>query len=318
MRQRMDLLVTAIVRNAAETERSTRVYHIRPDAGVVAAIQIPDALSRHLDPNQRGGMRGARGIAICDDEIYIANYSSIFRYDASFRLIGEITHSCCADIHDLAFHDGQLWAASTRNDLLIAMNKDGGINDIVEVWEAGNIAETFGVRRRNEASKIDFREPGSHDKLDTDLLHVNSFAFSGDGDVIVSLGQIRVNGHSESALLRLEATGGAEVIHHCPIAPVPAHNVLRLSNGRILHAQTQHGQVIEIDSFAKTHKTLISTTSGYIRGLALVNEDTVAVGVQNEVWLCDIASGIILECIVISRDVRESVHSIALLEADTA
>ncbi|MDZ4858282.1 MAG: hypothetical protein SGI88_04810 [Candidatus Hydrogenedentes bacterium] len=261
-------------------------------------------------------MRGARGITIFGGEIYIANYSRIFRYDQSFRQIGEITHSCCADIHDLAFHDGQLWAASTRNDMLIAMNRDGRITDTVDVWDAGDIEHTFGVRRSNKVNETVCRERTTHDKLDTDLLHVNSFAFSADGDLVVSLGQIRVNGHSESALLRLGVSDGAEVIYHSPTAPVPAHNVLRLPNGRILHAQTQHGQVIEIDPRTKTHKALISARTGYIRGLALLNEHTLAVGVQNEVWLCDIESGVILECIVISNDARESVHSIACLGAD--
>jgi hypothetical protein len=313
MRALSNLLVSTITRGAMESEGSSRLFALSPlDGSRRTAIEIPDSPLRHRDPNPRGGMRGARGIAVGDGEIFVANYDTIFRYDLSWRLLGLISHPQCADIHDIALRDGRLWAASTRNDRLMEFDLDGRLTDCLNPWDMGLIEDAFRIWRGVGVGADDLRDPRTHDKAQTDCLHLNSFAFASSGDLIVSLGQVRVNGHCESALVRVGAAGGAEIVHRRSAAPVPAHNVLVTPDGSILHADTANGQVVALGSRpGQTPQSILTTGGGYTRGLCLLDDGRIAVGVQNEVWLLDSATLCNVQRILISHDPRESVHSIA-------
>ena len=272
---------------------------------------MPEARLRACDPNPRGGTRGARGIAVGDGEILVANYDTIFRYDASWRLVGAISNPQCADIHDIAFCDGRLWVASTRNDRLFQFDLDGNVKDRFDPWDMGFVQDAFGIARGRSDAAGDLRDPRTHDKSQTDRLHLNSFAFADDGGLLVSLGQVRVNGHCESAIVRFGASGGADVVHHAAAAPVPAHNVIELPDGTIVHCDTANGQVIAIDPAPGNDvKTLLQTCGGYARGLCVLDDRRLAVGVQNEVWLFDPVNTGEVRRIRVSDDPRESVHSI--------
>ncbi|NUM52790.1 MAG: hypothetical protein HUU46_04020 [Candidatus Hydrogenedentes bacterium] len=307
----MKLLVSTIKRGANPSEPSSSVYTLSDcNYAVGAAPNVQDAALRRFDSNPRGGMRGARGVAVGDGATFVANFDSVFRYDRAWNLKGVTSHPWCADIHDIALHDGRLWVASTRNDCLVQFDLDGNVRDIVDPWGMGFVEEAFGVPRKREVTVDDLRDPRTHEKSQTDRLHLNSFAFTDAGDLIISLGQIRVNGHCESALVKLGASGGVELIHRNAEAPVPAHNIVALPDGRLLHCDTGGRQVVAIEPQSGCVQPIIKMFGGYTRGLCRLNDDRMAVGVQNEVWMFDPDRAGHVERIRISDDPRESIHSI--------
>lgn len=306
------LLVSTVLRNASPHEPSAALWSLDASLAVCETVDIPDSQARSLDRNPRGGTRGARGIAVAGDEVFVANYETVFRFDRNWKLRGALSHPECADIHDIAFRDGRLWVASTRNDLLFQFDLDGKMKETIDPWECGDIADAFGVAPKKLGRTGELRDPRTHDKSTTDRLHLNSFAFMDDGRLLVSLGQVRVNSHCESAVLRLGANGGYDVIHGHLRALVPAHNVLPMLDGTVLHCDTASAQVVRIDpSIRVGPQPVIETNGGYTRGLCRLGDGTIAVGVQNEVWLFNPNNRNMIHKVRVSNDSRVSVHSIA-------
>ncbi len=309
------ILISTIVRNALSNEPSATICLLGLASATVRRVAVPEAAQRKCDPNPRGGMRGARGVAVAGDEILVANYDSIFRYNREWNLKGIISHPHCADIHDIEFRDERLWVASTLNDLLFQFDCDGHVKERIDLWESGGITDIFGIREINRVRTDDLRDPQTYEKALTDRFHLNSFAFAPDGDLMLSLGQMRVNGHFESALVMLGANGAARVVHHNPHAPVPSHNIVFLPDGSLLHAETANARVLRIDPRGDNPpKTVLETNGGYTRGLCLLSDGRVAVGVQNECWIVELETGEIMQRIRISDDLRESIHSIVVAD----
>lgn len=311
----MEILVSTITREALPDEPSSAVYRVSLSDKALRKIPVPDSPMRGHDLNSRGGMRGARGVAVAGDEIFVANYDSILRYDREWRLLGYISHPHCADIHDIAFRDEILWVASTLNDLIFHFDRDGHAKEIIDLWGNGHIAAVCGIPK-NTHLPDNGGDPRVADRALTDRFHLNSFAFSPDGDLILSLGQVRVNGHFESALVKLVANGDARVVYRNLDAPVPSHNIVFMPDGTLLHAETANARVIRVDPVCQnTAQTILETNGGYTRGLCMLENERAAVGVQNEVWIFLPSSGQIEQRIRISEDPRESVHSIAVMES---
>jgi len=299
-------LVSTIVRGALPWEASAYFYRVTLDGDVVR-FALPEARLRHKDPNPRGGMRGARGIAVCDEDIFIANFDTVFRFDRDLRLVDSMSSAYCADIHDLCVHDGRLWAASTRNDTLIAFDRRGKVDEIINLRARLDMFELVGEL----PSAVDYRDPETHEQPSTDRLHVNSFAFDLDGGVLVSVGQFRCNAHAESAVVQIDRRGMTRTLHRSRSAAVPAHNIVLRADGSMLRADTENGVVVALYPDRPDDVTaIIEVESGYVRGLCLIDDVRFVLGVQNEIWICDGARGAVLRKIWISADARESVHSI--------
>lgn len=314
------LFITTILRAATIGETTARVYIVDESACAVRArYNVPEPPLRDRDPNPRGGMRGARGIAISDHDVFVANFSAIYRFDFQGRLRAVFSHPLCADIHDLAWHDGRLWAASTRNDLLLQFDGDGTLKDIYDPWTRLPLADLFDLSHRRALTATDFRDPRTLDRRSTDRLHLNSFSFLPCGSLALSLGHVRVNGHFESVLLRTESAQHCEVLHRNFDAQVPAHNVVQLDAQTAAHADTAAGRIIEVAtaptaaSGSAHRRTILEVDPrhGFLRGLCALDARRIAVGVQNCLWLVRTDSGLVENVLALSKDPRESIHSIA-------
>src|SRR5262245_34773275 len=122
------ILVTTTHRHCRPGEPSGFVYTVDAEAwrlsGSCPVIEPP-----HLqaDPNPRGGMRGAKGIAVVGDTLFLANASVVYRFDSSWNVLSTISHPSCAYIHDIVWHDDSLWVASCCNDLVFRFDGGGRI-----------------------------------------------------------------------------------------------------------------------------------------------------------------------------------------------
>ena len=194
----MNLLVSTIVRSAGLNELSGHLFMVDDDTRRVASrCPAPEPALREFDANPRGGMRGAKGIAVVDDRIFIANFSAIYEYDPHWRLRQVISHPSCAGIHDIYHRDSRLYVTSTRNDIIFEFDLEGGIHDVFNVHADPGLLAGIGWRIKNHlrrdtvlGGKIDFRDPRTHCVERFDRTHLNSVCFLPDGDMLVSLGHL--------------------------------------------------------------------------------------------------------------------------------
>ena len=201
-------LISTVRRHTPPEEPSGYIYLVDYAARqVVQRCSIIEPAFREEDDNPRGGMRGGKGISVRPDQIALANFSRIVRYDPQWNILGEISHPSCAGIHDILYEGDTLWVASARTDSLFQFDLQGKIlrhiylrdrSPILKTlgWDAPRLLDADGMRR----GATDFRDPRTHEKETYDRAHVNSLVILSNGDLLVSMGY--VFGEQTAALLR--------------------------------------------------------------------------------------------------------------------
>jgi hypothetical protein len=317
------LLVTTITRECNIHETSGYLYVVDvDDAVVLSRSPMIEAPLRELDPNPRGGMRGGRGIAVDGDEVYVANFSAVYRFDRAWRCINVITHPACADIHDIAVHDRILWVTSTRNDRLFQFHPDGRLQDYFNVRTMDSVKEFCDldglVQHGNLLqSEIDFRDPRSHDPAIYDRTHLNGVAFGPAGELIVSLGQIKSSSGYLSSLVT-SGNGFGNPVSVLPDADVPRHNVTIHPDGTLFYNDTPSGEIVEINPLNGSEKRRFNVNKGYLRGLLRLDDGRLVAGAQNTLVIITLDASRPETLIQLTDDYRESVHSIAALSAESS
>lgn len=196
----MRFLVSTVRRHCPPDEHSGYIYlldHSRKK--ILQRSEMVEPWYRELDTNPRGGMRGAKGISVCPSQNYVAlsNFSMIFLYDSSWKLLKAITHPLCAGVHDIAFRENALWVTAARTDLLLKFDLEGNLlrhfylrafSEITTAlkWSAPILLDEETI----DHNKVDFRHPLQVEKEEYDRAHVNSLCFLNNGDILISMGFI--------------------------------------------------------------------------------------------------------------------------------
>ncbi len=193
-------LITSVVRQSRPHEPSGFV-HMADLESWRALGQTPIFEPPFLayESNPRGGLRGAKGMAVIGDRLCLANASAIRIYDFDWRLVRTLSHPSCASIHDILARDGSLWIASSRNDLVVQMDLDGRIRGYFNYQDYPHLIEELNLDEKDllridpdtiYSGRIDFRDPRTHRLERANAAHVNSMCFLPDGSLIVSLGRL--------------------------------------------------------------------------------------------------------------------------------
>ena len=190
------VVVTTIRRHSPPSEPSGYVYTVDVDAAkVTGRCPILEPPFVHEDPNPRGGLRGAKGLAVSGDQLFLANHSAVFRFSAGWELEQTISHPSCAHIHEILTRDDTLYVTSTRNDLLIAFDAQGRIEQHWNVRAMTDLLDALDWHRENLLSPkavlegvTDFRDPRTHSFETYDGAHLNSLCFLPNGHMLISLG----------------------------------------------------------------------------------------------------------------------------------
>ena len=195
----LPLLISTSLRYSRQDQPSGHLFVF--DLGkqtILRQSEIIEPPYRHADPNPRGGFRGLKGISIDQDQIAIANASTVFLYDHKWNPITTIWHPSCAGIHDIEWIDGRLWVTSSRNDLLLCFDLQGNIVQHFDLRKSHAVNEhaprklpLLLTEKQILSGKYDFRDPRTHDLAVTDTLHINSLAFLENGELLVSCGLFR-------------------------------------------------------------------------------------------------------------------------------
>jgi uncharacterized membrane protein len=119
-------------------------------------------------------------------------------YDKNWNPINYVWNPICAGIHDIELRNNSVWVTSSRNDLLICLDFNGNILQYYDIRNFHEINEHSAIKIKPFLdedqilnSTINFRDPRTHDHSVTDMLHINSLAFLGNGDILLSCGLFR-------------------------------------------------------------------------------------------------------------------------------
>ncbi len=336
---------------------------------VVRRCEVAKPRWHREDDNSHGGLRGAKGLAVTPTKLWIANFSAVYGFDASWRLRTVASHPSCGGIHEIAFHDGYLWVCSTRNDRLIRFDESGGLVEHLEPgsipavrrglrWQPRRILDDAAVR----AGRIDFRDPRTQRMSDYDHLHLNSLRFLPDGTMLTLCGMCWTRGQIVSSalkdwlerrgywqsivggnrrLLRLlrrkpplgseliasPAKGRGAVVRFAPDGTakvvlilehigMPAHSLLPEPEGTVLFTDTSSGCLVRFCPERKMILSRVKLTDGFLRGLALVDAETLLVGDRNRLLRLEGRVGgreSLRGSLTISDDPREAIFDIAVI-----
>src|SRR5262249_61998400 len=93
--------VTSIVRHAGPAERSGFLRVLDLEARrVVSETPLPESAFRAIDPNPRGGYRGAKGIGVAGGRLAVANSERGFVFDRSWRAPAGLTPPLLGPVPD--------------------------------------------------------------------------------------------------------------------------------------------------------------------------------------------------------------------------
>lgn len=291
------LIVTTIVRYAKSGQDSGFLYEIDPDTGeALRRRPLPESPHRSRDSNPRGGLRGARGIAVLEDRLVLANAERLLVFDRDWKSRGEMTHPWFGGIHDLHADSEGVWVCCTNADLLAKTSWSG---DIVSVWEWRRDAflrAALGLRRVPPVDRDrDYRDPETMRSGVPNIVHLNGVPPAPDGGLLISFGRIlsraryhraRVAGWlgsaartlgipprsvdhrrpstlpvgrvagSSSAIVHLSPDGSTEILARERDVAVPNHNVWR-EGGVLLYNDSNRGQLVAMDLKPPWHERRI-------------------------------------------------------------
>jgi hypothetical protein len=122
---------STVVRTAPEDRAGELVKLDWTTKRVLGRVPIRAEHPAVSDPNPRGSTRGGRGILLDGDRVLVASYHSILAFDRNLRFLEQITHPLFANLHELAFDHGDIWATSTDIDAAIKIDLSGRT---IESW----------------------------------------------------------------------------------------------------------------------------------------------------------------------------------------
>ena len=350
-------VVTSIVRRAGQAQASgfLRVVDWR-SGSVLSTFAVPESSRRALDPNPRGGLRGARGVGVHGDRLVLANTERLLIFDRHWRAQSDFSHPLMGGVHDILPEAGGIWVACTNCDLLVRLDWEGRVVDSWEWRLDGALVEALGTPKPPPVDReLDYRDPRVMQTGVRNLIHLNGVARTEEG-LLVSFGRIlsssqrrrqslrtKVNRLVDTGALRrarnqrvgpipsqhvagssfaivvVPEGGSARVVAKTEETTVPNHNALPFGSG-ILYNDTNYGTLALLDPESSEPRARIPIPGGthFVRGLTLVDDHTVLVGNQDPaaVYWVDVRRGKVLRTFELGGQPLESVYGVCLLPDD--
>ena len=185
------IAVTSLVRHASLVEPSGFFRVVDLDARrVVSVSAVPESAHRAVDPNPRGGRRGAKGIGVWGRRLVVANAERLFVLDRDWTISAEITHRWFGGVHDILCAADGVWVTCADSELLAKASWDGKLIDVWSWREDRELVRSFGFRSlpRFEPD-LDYRDPLTAQTGVWNAVHLNGVANDGD-ELLVSFGRI--------------------------------------------------------------------------------------------------------------------------------
>jgi hypothetical protein len=320
------VIVTSTIRWAWASEVSAHFRILDLEQGrVTFTAPVPESRWRAIDPNPRGGQRGARGVSVHGDRLVLANAESLFVFDTSWRLLGQISRPLMADVHDVLAAEDGIWTTCAGCDALLLAGWDGEGKEWWTFRNDGRLVRTLGFPRgalpRIEQGR-DYRDPRARADI-FDSVHLNGIHRS-RGGLLLSFGRITISDAApgSAAIVWLPdrasrlARGRASVVLATGRADVPNHNVAE-DGDLLVYNDTNGSRIVAWDRRARVERCAVSIPGvpAFVRGLAPIGAGRWLVGSQkpHAVYAVDLVRGEIVAAYELGGHENETVFGICPL-----
>jgi hypothetical protein len=296
--------VTSAIRHVGPSAVSGYFRILDLEKGRVSFVTpSPESTFRTLDPNPRGGTRGARGVSVHGDRLVVANAERLFVFDPSWRLVSELSDRLMSDVHDVLAEENGVWIAATGCDLLLFVTWGGRIEHEWSLRGDRKLLRELGFRERSLRRidpGIDWRDPRARG-AGYERLHLNSLARTENG-LLASLGRVAwtVEPQREfsSALVQISPKGIVSVLFRRPSTVVPNHNVA-VDGEHLVYNDSDRDRLVAVDRVDGTERCAVQIPGdpSWARGLARVGAGRWLVGSQSPlaVYEIDLDRGEVVE-----------------------
>ncbi len=347
------IVVTSAVRHAGHERFSGFVRIVDLDGGAALHTEpVPESPWRAVDPNPRGGTRGAKGVSVHGDRLIVCNSDSVFVLDERLGLVATFTHPLAGAIHDVLAEESGVWVTCTNADLLARFTWEG---ELAETWswrDDPDLVRELGFDALPSPDlTLDYRDPHTLQSGVTNIAHLNAVARGHEG-LLVSLGRILdpaevarrrrmaplgraasklgvtrrrkpgtaptpagvIPGSSSAIVVRREDGSAHQLMWQTGIG-VPGHNVLE-RDGVLLYNDTNAGNLVAFDRERKAETSIVVPGDpSFARGLALWHDCVYLVGSQRPlaVHAIDVGLGRVTRTFELGGEENESVYAVAVL-----
>jgi hypothetical protein len=345
------IAVTSAVRHAGQAQFSGYLRILDLDSGRTLLTEpIPESPWRSVDPNPRGGTRGARGVSVCGERLAVANADTVFVFDAGWQRTAELTHPLTGAVHDVLAEEDGVWLACSNCDLLLKLAWNGAVLDRWCWRDDPGLVAALGFRSVPQFDPgLDYRNPQVLQGGVYNIVHLNGLARSREG-LLLSLGRIldprevsrrtlkarvgRVAARlgvtrsysarptpvpasvipgSTYAVVLLSESKRAEFVLRVPGIAVPNHN-LHEDGELLVYGDSNGGRLVSWDRASGAELTAVAIPGepGFVRGLARLEGGRYLVGSQEPLALhdVDLARSELVRSIELGGEPNESVYGI--------
>jgi hypothetical protein len=275
------------------------------------------------DPNPRGNSRGGKGILFSGDELFVGTYHSILVFDLDMNLKRKISNNLFVNIHEMCMDGENIWVSATAIDCALLTTPNG---KTVKSWwprEEELLQQKYGLQPMEIDKTIDNRLLHIHAELSSKPYHthLNSVVKFGE-KVYVLLNKLGIVVQVEpevKVVLEDPAIRGA----HSPKISAGADQLILCSSLRkciVVYSLEKNKPIKqvnvldfpEIKELANAHPDQPFNQSIFVRGLEIINDQRILVGISPAAILeIDIQQDRLLDFFQYSTEVGDAVHGLA-------
>ena len=271
--------------------------------------------------NPRGGARGGRGVIIRPDEVIVASYHTLLRFDRDFNHIGRIDNNLFVGLHETSPENDTIWVTSTAIDAALCIDNQGSIVDAFWPREIPSLQKKLNLEPKNVDRSIDNRVLWLDDKTGKDASHTHLNAVCcHDGEIYLLL-----NRFGTVWAMREDRPVIEDPQLDAPHNLVPFRDHWLINNSRnhsimIYDAAGQRERAIDLLSFPEI-ASILESASGqdvtakafFVRGLNVTPDGKIVVGFSpGTLATFDFETGALLDLFQFANDVRVCVHGLEI------
>jgi len=312
------VLVTEVIRSTHMGQFHGGAHLVNLETGDSTKVLSWDDGS--IDFEGRGGMRGLRGIAFHNDEIYIAAHDELFVFDKSFNKTRSFPCPNLTQCHEIATDGKTLYLTSTKQDSILDFDLERQAFTRARLLTARQVQRQ--VKRKTvtelEYSTTDFDPMAADGPPPVDRFHINSVYCEG--------GKVYIGGVRLNDVLELKPDGTTRSVGRCPDW---THNARPFRTG-LLYNSTEQDAVVWGD---KSGKALVSlqipkypenqlvnanlprdiARQGFGRGLCVTEKGLIIAGSSpSTIAVHDPVARKTIKRVNISMDVRHAPHGLEI------
>lgn len=314
---------------------------------------VPDSPWRRVDPNPRGGLRGAKGLSGVGDRLIVTNTDTLFVLDPTWSKVAEISHPHTGSVHDVLAEEDAIWVTCTHADLLLKIGWDGRPLDSWSWRSDPVLVSALGLPRvRPFDPRVDYRDPLQLQGGVYNIAQLSSVTRCPEG-LLLTFGRVltprelrlrrlrarigRVTApfgiqkpapeppwrpRSLSAVVLLRDVDGrlgdarAELLLKIEHTYVPNHNALE-ADGLIVYGDSNGSRLVAVERATGKAEIVVDVPGDppFVRGLTRLDDGTFLVGSQKPLafYAVDLPGARIVGEYPLEGQPTESAHALAVL-----